>query len=509
METYTNPICDDCDLTQQYKTTRLRLEEYYQDNCKICKKLEHIKNEIILDPKETRIKNLRIQYLEYINARIKNWSNASEILVKYLLDNNKIYTTRSDEKAEVWIYKEGIYIPEGRSEIKEQLRIILTEHYSTFIYNLVMCKIETDTYISAESFFSTNNKDEILLNNGILNLKTENLTSFDSKKIFFNKLPVKYEPGIECPMIDKFLKEVLSKEEDITVFYELAGFSLLKDYRYEKSFMLIGDGRNGKGKSIELLKRLVGIENCSSIPLTSLIPESFQVSELFGKLLNLAGDIGNTDLKETSMFKSLTGRDLVSGKRKFLNSIHFQNHAKFVFACNDLPQVYDLSRGFWDRWILLEYPYTFVQEEEYASTIDKTYIKLRDVEIIDKISTETELSGFLNKALEGLKRLSKNNRFSSTMGTEEVKKQWIRRSNSIIAFCYDHIIEDPEGSIPKKDFRNIYLKYCENHKITPKSEVVIKKILFELFNASDSQTQNFNIQGRYWEGIKLNPNMKL
>jgi len=101
----------------------------------------------------------------------------------------------------------------------------------------------------------------------------------------------------------------------------LAGFGLYKEYFIEKSIMLVGGGRNGKGKTIELLKRLVGADNCCSIPLASLRADGFSISELFRKLFNLAGDIGNQDLKDTSMFKSLTGRDLVNGKRKFMNDL--------------------------------------------------------------------------------------------------------------------------------------------------------------------------------------------
>jgi hypothetical protein len=49
--------------------------------------------------------------------------------------------------------------------------------------------------------------------------------------------------------------------------------------------------------------------------LASLRADGFSISELFRNLFNLAGDIGNQDLKDTSMFKSLTGRDLVNGKK--------------------------------------------------------------------------------------------------------------------------------------------------------------------------------------------------
>lgn len=479
------------------------------------KELEHINNlgrkenkELALEITEfteDEYKKVREQYLLHLSGREKDWSNASEILAKFILKKMHIYTTKDDTKSEMWIYKEGIYVPQGKSEVKEMLRKILEEHYSTFISNMVLAKIETDTSIEADKFFVISYPGEVPVANGILNIGTLELLPYNPKKIFFSKMPVIFDTSKTCPMIDKFLREVLSKEEDINIFYELAGFALLDDYRYEKAFMLHGDGRNGKGKTIELLKRLFGIDSCCSIPLSSLKTEDFDVSELFGKRLNLAGDIGSTDLKETSMFKSLTGRDLVSAKRKFLKNIHFQNNAKFVFACNELPMVYDLTKGFWDRWILLDFPYTFVTQEDYDKAEDKSKLKIRDNDIIDKISTPDELSGLLNQALLGLNRLLENKKFSNTRGSEEVKSTWIRKSNSFIAFCWDLIRDEYDGRISKKSLRKKYAEYCKEHKIPPKSEFVVKKVLQESYGAIEIKDQerigDAVIRNDFWEGI--------
>jgi putative DNA primase/helicase len=279
-------------------------------------------------------------------------------------------------------------------------------------------------------------------------------------KIFLSKIPTIYNPEQKCPKIEQFLSEVLSCPEDKEVFYELAGFGLFKDYFMEKAFMFVGNGRNGKGKSIELLKRLVGADNCTSAPLVALTANSPFVCTLWKKYFNLAGDISSKDLKETGMFKQLTGRDLIIANRKYLNTIQFANYAKLVFSCNELPRVYDYSDGFWERWVLMEFPYKFVDQVVYDSgkEEERKMWKIRDLNVIDKISTPEEMSGFLNLALERLKRLLKNKRFSYSMGTEEVKNRWIRNSDSFMAFCMERIKEDYEGLISKKTLREEYKK---------------------------------------------------
>ncbi len=454
-----------------------------------------------------RKEELRREYIELISGREKKWGEASEILVDYIKDNYYIYCTRNDEKTEMWIYEEGIYIPHGKMIIKEILREILDKFFSTYICNLVISKLEVDNAINTEEFFKVKYVNEIPVKNGLLNIFTKELNKFDPNKIFFNKIPVNFDQYIKCPKIDKFFKSVLKDEEDVKVLYELIGYSLLSEYRYEKAFMFVGDGRNGKGKTMDLIKRFIGADNCSSISLSSLNPESFSISELFGKKINLAGDIGNEDLKDTSMFKSLTGRDLITGKRKFLPNIYFENHAKFVFACNELPMVYDISRGFWERWVLLEFPYTFVSEKEYKDALDNTNLKQRDENIIKSIISEEELSGLLNESLNAFERLRDKRDFSVTRGSKQIKELWIRKANSFMAFAIDCLVDDYDSIISKRDLRKKYSEYCKKHSIPIKSDIVIKKVLTGDFGANDEYTEVksneiYSKREWVWRGIK-------
>lgn len=469
----------------------------YQKQQKENKRIEKI-NKI-----QTQIDYNSLQKEVMTYLALKERDKATELIVKEIEKNNFIYTTKDDIKSEMWIYVDGIYRPEGKSYVKEITRKILEEAYTSKLFHDILNKIEADTYIEHDNFFEINCIDELPVENGILNIFTKELTEFNSNKIFFNKLPVKYNSESTCPKIDKFLSEILTTEEDTKVFYELGGFSLLKEYMFEKAFMFVGDGRNGKDKSLELIKRLIGIENCCSVPLSSLSPDSFIISMFFGKMVNIAGEINNKDLKETSTFKALTGRSLISAPRKFLNPITFQNHAKFIFACNDLPMVYDNSKGFWDRWVLLEFPYTFITQQELDNADDKTNLKLRNENIIEEITTPQEMEGLLNKFLEGLDRLIENKSFSTTKGSQEIKDLWIRKSNSFMAFCLDCIESDYNEFITKKDLRKKYHLYCKKHGVITKTDYVIKRTLEELFGVVEGRKMVFENPNHVWEGIKI------
>ena len=458
-----------------------------------------------LKTKAEEAEKVKFEYLDLVSGQNKDPHQATEILTEFIFRHYKIFTTKDDLKSEMWIYHEGIYISQGRSAVKQILRELLDKHFTIYVYNQVIAKIEPDTFIDPDEFFSNRYTEEIPVKNGILNTITLQLEDFTDKKIFFSKLPVYFDQEAKCEKIEQFLKDILSNEKDILVFYEIVGFCLLKEYTFEKAFMFIGDGRNGKSKSIELVKRLLGANNCCSVPLSNLVSESFSISELYGKMVNMAGDISNKDMQNTALFKSLTGRDLIGAKRKFMKDIFFENYAKLVFACNDLPMVYDQSKGFWDRWVLLDFPYTFVPKEELEREKEKDKFKLRDDEIMKKIVSVGEMSGFLNKALQGLARLIKNKRFSSTKGSADVKSMWIRRSNSFIGFCHEFIEQGQEGWITKGDIRKRYSDYCKDHKVSSKSDYAIKKVLQESFGVVEERVNPAGVGSNYisvWTGIK-------
>jgi len=434
---------------------------------------------------------------------------ATERIVEYIEDNNYIYTTRDDIKSEIWVYDDGIYKPNGESYIREIARKILLHAYTPQRVNKIIAKIEADTMIDADKFFNQNYIDEMPMQNGILNIKTRVLSEFNPEKIFFNKLPLTYNPDATCETVRKFFLDVLKEEDDVKVAFELFGYSLLKDHPIEKAFMFVGNGRNGKGKFISLLKTFLGAENCCSVPLSQLRSDSTGVCELFGKLANLAGDLNNTALKETGLFKEVTGRDMVGAKRKYLRDLFFVNYSKQIFACNELPRVYDFSQGFWSRWCLFEFPYQFIDKKEYDLLEEKGNMRIRDTEIIDKLTTENELSGLLNSALDGLDRVRKNKDISNSKGTAETKNFWIRNSDSFSAFCLDMIESDYEGVISKKELRISFMKYCKQHKIKGASDKGIKIVLEDMFGAIPGYKDLGKGQENVWEGIKFKENVKL
>jgi len=423
-----------------------------------------------------------IKEAEKLIIRAKK-AEATEYIVQQFMKDNQVYTIKNDLKSEMWIYNDGIYVPNAKSFIKTFCRAMLGNYYTTHITNQVICKIEADTFIDEDKFFLHKPKDLIAVRNGILNVITNEIIKFDSSKIFFNKFPVFYNPDKkDCNKIMEFIKSTLANLEDIDTLQELIGYMFSDECKYKKGFMFVGRGDNGKSVMIDLFNELIGKENISNVSLQNLDEDQFSASNLFGKVANINADIGKGKLNETGMLKNLIAGDTIYANRKFLNPIKFKNRAKMIFAANTLPETEDESDGFFTRWIIIEFPYSFKRQTEFDELTPEELatgkFKLADQYILEKITNEEELTGLLNWALEGLHRLMKNKDFTKSSSVEKIKSFWIRKSSSMVAFIMDRLefTYDDNDYVFAHDMRFEYIAYCKGHKIKPQMSKECTKI---------------------------------
>lgn len=460
----------------------------------------------------TSTENRNTEALETLGgkgSRTEKRNEASEILTETFLHEHYVHTVRDDTKTEMWIYQDGIYRENAKTYIKEHVRSAVGEAYSTRLAQRVIDKIEAETYIEQDLFFSTP-PNRICVENGIIDLDKP-IQDIDAEphtptEIHHQKIPVTYDPQADCDKIITFFREVVETEEDIKVLQEMFGFTLYKEYFMEKAFMLLGEGRNGKSKTIRILQSMLGTENTSSVSLQEISAERFKAYQLFRKLANLGSDLSSKDLKDTGMFKQSTGRDPMTADRKNLPPIQFFNYATHIFAANKLPRTSDDSLGFFNRWIFIDFPYTFLQKKELDKYTEeqkkKRKLKLQDPDRIKGLMTDEQMSGLLNWSIEGLKRLQNDKTFTSSQTAMDIKTEWIAISDSLRAFCYECLEEAPQRFVSKQDVRETYYRWCnDNGYISDKSGRSQKKTLVSMFGVDDTQKRLDEGNKRVWLGV--------
>ena len=448
-------------------------------------------------------------------------AGVSEIIKEYFLETSNIFTIRESKQTEpeMWIYKQGIYVPCGETYIKEEVMNILSNNFSSGYVNAVLKKLQASTFICIEEFFKEDDPYILPIANGLLNVKTLEVTKFNPEKRFFSKINAMYIKGASCPKIKKFISEVV-REQDVPLIQEMFGFCLVRKYFLKKAYMLLGRTDAGKTKLLQLLHSFLGDKNCSSVSLHRLMENNFMTWKLHGKLANISSESSSKSILNDDLFKSLVGDDALTADRKFKEAIGFFNYAKILNACNELPKAYTYDLAFFNRWILTTFPNQFKVKKEYDLCSEeekkKDKIFLANPNILDDLIDIGEMTGLLNWALEGLQRLLEKGEFSYNKTAEEIKIEWLRESNSFEAFFIDSMEETDNYDFfeSKEEIKNEYKKYCKKHKLKIESDKVIKHNLERDHGAyekrisvkeevDDDEQATYNRE-RVWKGVRFN-----
>lgn len=370
------------------------------------------------------------------------------LFAKHLLENFYFKTPRDTETLYVFNWEKGIYESTGEVLVKEQMvRDLDEDTRQRFLADILF-------YIKGATYFELthNPLGKIAVENGVLDVTTRELTEYTPEMFITTRLPIPYDKEKKAPKILKFLKEVVN-EEQMPIIQETIGYCLYKDMPIHKALMLVGDGANGKSTLLGLIRRLLGPENISSASLQSICYNRFSVAQLNNKLANICADLPDAALKQTGMFKMITGADTIQVEEKFKTPYSLKPHAKLIFSTNKVPETKDDTTAFFRRWLLIVCNNVFVG-------------KKCNTNILNEIATSEELSGLLNYALDGLDRILKNGSFSTTENLEDLRKQYIRKSNSAKAFIEEKLVyeNDPAAIIPKTELYQKYIFFClENH----------------------------------------------
>jgi putative DNA primase/helicase len=98
-----------------------------------------------------------------------------------------------------------------------------------------------------------------------------------------------------------------------------------------------------------------------------------------------------------------------------------------------------------------------------------------DPKILERTATPVELSGLLNWALEGLRRLLKNRHFSTTENMEELRSNYIRKSNSSRAFIEEELAydQDPKAIVPEAELYERYVYFCRTNNLPSTRKAIL------------------------------------
>lgn len=278
--------------------------------------------------------------------------------------------------------------------------------------------------------------------------------SKDSKLTYC--LDVAYDPRATCPRYDKAISEVFGGSEGLVRhFEEIAGY-LIQPVRNIKMWTMFygGVGNNGKSSIKDLIIALIGQQNILQVKMHKWGAGQHDQAQLVGKMLMIDDDMEKGTKLPDGLLKELSERKPLTANKKFKDDFQFVSYAGVLMCTNHWPYTNDLTKAMRSRAQI----FTFNQEFTDNPTGNQKKI---DRDLIPYLK-QNELSGILNRFLDGLRRVRERGGFLEPREVIQARGEWLREISNLVAFS-DMCIEkttDPKDCIFANDLRIAYESWC-------------------------------------------------
>jgi len=391
------------------------------------------------------------------------------------------FITLEERSKPIWYFNGKYYKANGEIKIGEILEEYIPKLFTKNIVAEVITYIQYNNIKTRLDFVPPLHL--INLENGIFNINTEELEEHSHKYLFNYVLPINYDPDAKCPHYKKFLKEITMKDEQerpevYNTLQEYLGYCLYRDYEYKKFLVMDGENDNGKTTLMNIWIKTLGKNNIASIPLQDLNDKAFRKDKLYGKHGNFSDELPNKGMRYSNVIKEITGRSPIwADIKNHQDGVWFVNYAKPFFTCNQLPETNDIGNAFFSRQLQITLYNKYLPENN--PDIDNKTCFTRNTKIEETITTPEEISGIFNHAVEGLKRLQKNSRFSDTTTTEDKRITWLKKSDPILSYFNEEIEETTvDWCITCQNFKLEIESYCRENNINV--DITLNKITRKL-----------------------------
>jgi putative DNA primase/helicase len=367
----------------------------------------------------------------------------------------------------LYAWREGAYL-ESERYLQRRIGALLGDSYRIGRDNDTMATLRR---LEARELWEQPEQplDRIAVANGILDLRTGELSPPTPAFLSPVRIHAAYDPDAPGERVRAFLDSVTGGDDALfRLLMEIVGYLLVPDNRYQKAFMLLGPGGNGKSVFLNVVRALLGPENVSAISLQDLDASRFASAELYGKLANIYADLDARAAYSSSTFKTITGGDSIPAERKHRDAFVFTPYARLVFSANTAPPTADISPAYFDRWVIVPF------ERNFRGSAAE------DENLLAKLTTPRELSGLLTGALDGLARLRERHGFEQTGRARQARETFERDTDPVAAFVADRCIFGEGLSIKRSLVYENFITWARRSgydaKRLPRNQTVLQRV---------------------------------
>ncbi|WP_434121619.1 DNA primase family protein [Salinicoccus roseus] len=395
-----------------------------------------------------------------------------------------------DADGDLYIYNKqsGIY---EKDESTRKLRAIIRNLESTLKNNSVrevrdyivdMCRVEYQK-----------NKEYIVANNGLVNIKDKSFKPFTPDIFVTDKIPTNYKPDA----YDEFIHQTITKaschhQATIENIKETFAMVLYPRLIVHKIIYLLGiSANNGKSTILNAIRAsLDGGGQISAVTPKRLAENSFAGSSMYGKMANIVDDLPDEVITDTGNIKTAVTGGWMEIEEKRQSSRSVQIQTPFIIASNHTPKFKEHGEQINKRLHILPFEYNFRADGEHMNE-KETLEKIQSdsaKEYVLKLAVDT-LADMLHRPGDAV--LTPNER------AEEAIKTFDDSSNPLSAYFEErgeeHFLNTPFNQL-YQDYQRWAQLNLESHPVDREN---FKTIISNQYNLMWKRQVRYKINGEW------------
>lgn len=321
----------------------------------------------------------------------------------------------------------------------------------------------------------------IRFKNGVLDIDTGQLVDNPCDYLLLNEIPHNWNPKAKSELVDSTFYSIAQNNEAVVAnLWEMFGLALYRGHDVSRMILLQGSGANGKSTLLDMLRHMLGEDNCFSLSICDL-GEKFQLVPAMGKLALIGDDISNDYVngKACAVMKKFVTGDTVNDQYKGGATFQFKPYATLIYSCNEIPKFADGTYGFERRIHPIPLSARFTPS-------DKGF----DPRLGEKLKNEVCLEYAIAKAVEALRRCRSKLSLTANSLSQKMANDIINDNDSVRAFLDG--TNSSAASIVGKTNTDIFSSYdawCKNNGIEPLGKSAFSK---KLCTHADLSTKSSN-----------------
>lgn len=286
---------------------------------------------------------------------------------------------------------------------------------------------------------------EIICENGIIDIKDMTIrphTPYD-----YSTMYIPHNFNTDVPFSNRMSSFIdhcsNNRADERKLILEMIGYCFLRTCMFQKFFLVVGKGQNGKSTLLDIIEEMIGYKNKSAVKFSQM-NNAFEAVKIKGKLINLGDESEEKNFTLTENLKAFTSGSECQLGDKHEKSTPFKNFATLIFAMNNLPPINDKSAGFYRR----------VQIISMDTKIEKPVLMFKET------LTEQDYEWLFKESIFAVKEALERGAMTTTAISTNLTEYYRVSQSSVLLFC-DEVYVDPKTQIHGKPIKQVYQEYVD------------------------------------------------